>query len=294
MKHVFSDPIAGKLLRDISRADVLDFRAKLVQSGELSGGSCNQIVGLLKIIFKEAVFRQDLIRDPTVGIGNIKENRKKAGTFSESELTLLFPVEGLGPWADALTFCCFFLDALTGMRAGEILALKWKFVDLQDSAIRLEEAWKDTYVIGPPKWDQKRVIPLPLFVCERLEQYKRERGDVSQDDLVFSYPDGRRLGNTWWIKRFHNALTKLSIDYKSRNLSPKSFRHTLNTLLLANGQSPEKVQATFGWRNQSTQEIYTHFGIDHLRDQSDLLQNIFRKKPIKKTPKKSRLVAEQL
>ena len=65
------------------------------------------------------------------------------------------------------------------------------------------------------------------------------------------------------------------MDYNSYNLRPHSLRHTLNTLLRNAGQDPAKIRAALGWQQESTQDNYTHWKIEHLRGQADIVDSIF-------------------
>ncbi len=85
-----------------------------------------------------------MFTDPTVkkNLGNIKEYREEPGTFTLHELKRILPVQSLGPWQDKWDYTCFFLSFSSGMRRGEILGLKWKYVDFENQATLIEEAWK--------------------------------------------------------------------------------------------------------------------------------------------------------
>jgi integrase len=155
------------------------------------------------------------------------------------------------------------------MRRGEILALTWEHVHFEDMYVNVVRAWKDRDEIGSPKWDHTRSVPFLLFadrLVKRLEELKEQSIRIAPDDLVFCYDDGSRFGNTWWKKRFSAAMYKAGIAPKARNLSPHSFRHTLNTLLRDRGKDSAKIREVLGWRQEKTQENYTHFDIEHFKD----------------------------
>jgi integrase len=40
-------------------------------------------------------------------------------------------------------YTCFYLAAVTGLRRGEILALRWKYIDFERQALTVGEAWKE-------------------------------------------------------------------------------------------------------------------------------------------------------
>jgi len=100
----------------------------------------------------------------------------------------------------------------------------------------------------------------------RLKELKLGSNKSGPKDLVFCYADGTRFGNTWWRKRFVRAMEKAGIDRVSRNLKPHSFRHSLNTILRDAGKDPAKIRAALGWKQELTQDGYTHFDEDHFKD----------------------------
>jgi len=268
-KYILPDEIANKPLSKITRADIIDFRSRLLRKIPDKVNTVNKVMSVLKIIFREAVIREEIERDPTYGLGTIKHVPNEPGIFTLAELDKLFPPESLGPWKELLDYTCFLLAATTGMRRGEILALRWKDVDFNNGVIRITTAWKDRAEVGLPKWNKVRVTPILLFrkrALSRLKELKLQSSRSEPDNLVFCYTDGTRLGNTWWGKRFMRAMEKAGIDYRSRNLHPHSFRHSLNTILRDAGKDPAKVRAVLGWRQERTQDGYTHFDIEHLRD----------------------------
>ncbi len=272
-KYILKDPIADKLIADIIRADLIDLRQR--HMGKVGNNTLNKIMETIKIIFKEAVFREDLQRDPTAGIGMVKYEKKEAGIFTPAEIADLFPVDTLSPWKDLQDYTCFLIAATIGMRRGEILALEWQHIDFDARAIRIVQAWKGRAEKGAPKWEKKRAAPLPNITAGALKKLYDDSLRISPTDLVFCYDDGARLGETWWRKRFVKSMKNASIDRVARNLKPHSFRHTLNTLLLDADKNPEKVRAALGWTNIRTQRDYLHLEVDHLRDRADFVDEIF-------------------
>ena len=267
MKYLFTDPIINMPISQIRRADIIDFRSRLIKKA--GSRTVNRVIGILKIIFKEGIFREELDHDPTIGIGDIKYERKIRGTFTLEELRRLFPEDSHGPWSGLMDYTCFLLAASTGMRRGEILALPWRNVNLQDGFVIIDQAWKSENELGKPKWEHIRVTPFLIFkdqLINTLSELYEDSIRTNPDDLVFCYDSGDRLGDTWWTKHFNKALDRLGIDRRARLLSPHSFRHTLNTLLRDAGRDPAKIREVLGWRQERIQDNYTHFQIEHFKD----------------------------
>jgi len=272
VNHLFTDTIVSIPLSEITRDDILQFRSRLINKHGYTR-TVQKAMGILKTILKEAYFREHIDRDPTVGIGKIKYEQKEAGVFSPEELRILFS-DIPGVWMDLKGYCAFLLAATTGMRRGEILALQWRNIDFDQGVITIEQAWKGRGEIGPPKWNRKRIVPIPEKLLSTLSNLKDESIRIAPEDFVLCYDDGSRQGDTWWKKRFMRAMGKAGIDYKIRNLKPHSFRHTLNTILRDAGQDPAKIRAALGWQQEKVQDNYTHWQFDHLKEQARIVDDI--------------------
>ena len=92
VNHLFTDPFAEKRLSDITRADIFDLRSWLLKKN--SPAMTNKVIGVVKIILREAVIREELDRDPTEYIRNVKGKKRERGTFTVDELRKLFPEHG--------------------------------------------------------------------------------------------------------------------------------------------------------------------------------------------------------
>jgi integrase len=269
------DPLALKPLGEITRADLVDFRSRLLGKLGEKRNTANKVMGTVKVIFKEALFREEISRDPTFKLGTMREYRQEPGVFTQEEIRALFPSEGLGPWKDKITFTCFLLAAESGMRRGEIIVLRWGNVDFDKARIYVTEAWKGGKEIGAPKWGRKREFALPTFTAVKLKELKETSERTEDEDFIFADLNGARFGETWWLKRFGAAMKSADIDVKARHITPHSFRHTLNSLLLAAGADPMKVRLALGWASARIQENYLHLAVSQLKDVSDKVDAIF-------------------
>ena len=252
--YVFSDELVSKSVAELRRADVLDFRSRLLAKG-VGPRTINRTIGILKIAFKEGIYREELERDPTIGVGEIKYEGRVSGTFSVAEIKALFAAIP-GPWRDIWGYTAFLLAAHVGMRRGEILALTWGQIDLDNKVIDVNRAWTDNML---PKYNKLRGTPITSKCVAALKEVRSKSLWVLPDQLVLCYPDGKRYGDTWWKKRFAKAMEQAGIDQAGRSLTPHSLRHTLNSRAREMGVDPAGLRATMGWSDAKVQDGYTHW-----------------------------------
>ena len=112
--HVLSDPVAKLRITEIKRADILDFRERLVEKMGYTR-TVQKAVSVLKIVLKEAFFWEELNRDPTAGVGVTKYQAAEIGTFTAEELRTLFPPKPPGAWKDLTGYAVFLTAATTGL-----------------------------------------------------------------------------------------------------------------------------------------------------------------------------------
>ena len=271
--HLYTDPFADKRLSDITRADIFDLRSRLLKKN--SPAMVNKIIGVVKIILREAVIREELDRDPTEYVRNVKGKKRERGIFTVNELQKLFPEHGYGPWNDPRDYTCFYLAAVSGARRGELLVLRWRHIHFEQRFIHITEAWKGRDVIGETKSGRDRIVPLSNGMIVKLEALMEYSVHLKPDDFLFCYDDGKRVGETWWHKRFKMALKRAGIEPGDRWLTPHSFRHTINTIARNSGHDPAKIHAVLGWMDEEIQDNYTHWEAEHLRRWAEIVDDIW-------------------
>jgi integrase len=284
--YVFKDPIFPHLqICVIRRADILDLRNRVRKKVGIN--TVNKVISTVKTILSEAYFREEIDNDPGAKIGNIKHEKKERGILNQEELSFLFK-EMPEVWGSLQAYCVFNMAARTGMRCGEILALTWGAVDFKNRTIDIRQAWKDATTLGLPKSNRKRKIPVSSGVLDPLLSLEEESIRIAETDLVFCYDDGSRFGVTWWRQTFAQAMNtaeqteKACTDWRERNVTPHSLRHSLNSHLLAVGCDPIKVRAYMGWSDSGFQPVltpvqagYTRWPPEHLRDLLPKIEAIF-------------------
>ena len=171
--YLLGDPICDIPIGDLKRADVLDYRERLFDpdsKNKIGPRTANCTMGALKTILREACYREEIDRDPTVGIGQIKYDEINVGVFTIREVKALFG-EVPGVWRDLPCYVAFILAAQVGLRRSEVIALVWGQIDFEGSFINVDRAMTEN---GLPKWDKIRGTPVPAQCREALLELRRQ------------------------------------------------------------------------------------------------------------------------
>lgn len=187
--------------------------------------------------------------------------------------------------------CLLTVAIATGMRRGELLALRWSDIHFEKARIQVQrtvsyvhpdQTQKHAYVETDPKTAaSRRSISLPQFVLDALKQHRKRQlerrlnvGEKWQEhDLVFSNTFGGHYGLSALFKEFKQLL-------KSAGLSDMRFhdlRHSAATILLTMGIHPKVVQEILGHSNVSiTLNVYSHVLPSLQREAMDQLDKQFK------------------
>lgn len=150
--------------------------------------------------------------------------------------------------------------AWSGLRAGELFALRRRDVDRKAGSIRVERAQIEipgqpiTY--GPPKTDAgRRVVHLPRSVADALAQHLREHvAGRGADALVFATDSGSPLRSAQRSQMF--ARARRAADRE--DLRWHDLRHTGATLAASTGAGLAELQRRLGHSTARAAMIYQH------------------------------------
>ncbi|MEW5596896.1 site-specific integrase [Peribacillus frigoritolerans] len=230
------------------------------------------------MIFKHAI-RQDLIKtNPTYGfvmpkkhvtVEDIEEDEVKEKFLELNELkTFLRITKEHGLYLDYL---CFATLAYTGMRLGEMLALKWTDLDLTKKTIRITKTYynpnnKSTgYQLLTPKTKKSiRTIMIDDGLVALFKAHKREQMELKMkqrlvykdQDFIFAENIGHPRVMKQVILRLQRLMKHLDVD---KHITPHSFRHTHTSLLIEAGAGVKEIQERLGHSDiNTTMNIYAH------------------------------------
>jgi integrase len=151
------------------------------------------------------------------------------------------------------------LDAATGLRVSELLALRWEDVDFKALELRVTRSiWHQ--VVGDCKTEASaKPVPLDSYMAEDLLRWQRMSPYPMPSDWVFASPTMKGKQPYWpdnLMKRYIRPVARKAGIQKQ--VGWHTFRHSFGTLLKANGEDVKTVQELLRHANSRiTLEVYT-------------------------------------
>jgi integrase len=171
-----------------------------------------------------------------------------------------------------------FLDAATGLRRSELLALKWEDVDFERFQIQVRRSIYQN-VAGSCKTEASRKpVPMDLTLASELWTWKQDSRYGQPSDWIFASPHSRGR-NPYWpdillSRVIRPAAARAGIR---KHIGWHTFRHSFATMLMANGENVKVVQELMRHANcRCTLEIYSQARIQAKREaQHRVVEMIF-------------------
>lgn len=238
---------------NVAPSDVREWISRLLDGG-LSPATIRQAARVLSLVFDSAVLDGRISRNPVKGVRLPRAIASEPRFLTASEVGCLVDAAG----SDG--FSVLFL-AVTGIRFGELVALRVRRVDLARCRVTIAES--ATEVSGRlawsmPKTHARRSVPFPPALGEALRELMAGKG---QDDPVFTSPDGQPLRLSNWRRRvFQPACKRAGLgDVRVHDL-----RHTAASLAISAGANVKAVQKMLGHQSAAmTLDVYAGlFGDD--------------------------------
>jgi DNA-binding CsgD family transcriptional regulator len=143
--------------------------------------------------------------------------------------------------------------AFTGLRRGELLALRWRDVDFEASAIRVRASHSGG-ARTMPKSGRVRSVPMAPDVGQVLARLGQRPRFTSDDDLVFAGELGGYLDGSALRRRYDRALRRAGL----RPLRFHDLRHTFGTRMMGRADI-RRVQEWMGHADIQTTMKYLHY-----------------------------------
>ncbi len=263
----------NKSLSGISSVDVLQWQNELLSKRDEYGNAYSQtylrtIQNQLNAIFNHAVKYYDLPKSPC-------QATKKMGKSKANEM-LFWTKDEYMKFSEAMkdkpiSYYAFQILYWTGIRCGELLALTRKDFDLEGRKLTINKNYQvinGKEEIQTPKTSKSnRVIDLPKFLCEEMEDYFDSLYKMTEDSRVFEVTKSY----------LHHEMDRGVKESGVKRIRIHDLRHSSCALLINLGYSPVQIAERLGHESLSVTEQYSHLYPSVQKKMADTLDKEFRR-----------------
>jgi integrase len=295
----------NKLLPYFSLLKLKDITAKKYQEAlndlKEKGYADNTLDGVHRtgrMIFKKAIEMRLIKNDPTE-FAYLKKDRKTVEELEEQEIPKYMEKEELALLLQTaaakgldLDYLIFLTLSYTGMRAGELVALKWKDIDFNEQTISITKTYYNPtnntleYQLVPPKTRKsKRAIVVDEAVIAALKKHMLVQKKVQEyygetylnEGFIFAKKE-KQPGYPIFIKTVENRMARLlKLAGLNLDLTPHSLRHTHTSLLAEAKVGLEEIMDRLGHcDDETTKNVYLHVTKEMKKEASHKFAQLMR------------------
>ena len=295
--YVESSEIYGLKLNDLKSIQLQRYYNKLFEGGK-SSNIIRNLNKLLKTLFYYAIDEGYILKNPCSGKRIVIPQDPDLEKDDEDEVIEVLTNEEIekikqAPQDNNLN-AIVMLNLGTGLRQGELLALKWPDIDFHDKLLKVERRIKRVNIIAadrtkeskkliqnPKTKNSIRTVPIPSALIPILEEHKAAQeaqklkaGDsYIESDFVFTTESGETIEARNLRRAWERLLKRAGVPHKKFH----SLRHTFATKLFEAGVPLKTVQMLLGHSDISiTANIYTHVMKEKKIDAVEELNHIFQ------------------
>ena len=270
LRHVLDSPLADMRLRDVRVLDVQGWLSSKLDSG-YAGQTVKHFRNTIGAVFRHAKAMEFFAGDNPVEFVTLPAViAQERGSLTARQVRILvdeLPV----PYRQ---FCLTL--ATTGLRAGEALGLRWRWINLEPhdivvdglvvyaKSLRVCESWREGKRSELLKNTSARgVVPLPDALAQELAMWKAQSAWNRAEDPVFTVKSGKPFRPGQASRKYLKpALRKLGLPTE---VSWHWFRHTLSSLADQAGMTEGERQRILRHADVTMTRHYTHADLDRLR-----------------------------
>ena len=243
-------------INDITRSALREFSLFLREKG-LACNTVNNIMMVGTTALKWAYLEEIIESNPSAGLTSFTGDKIPRDILTEEETEALFKIK----WRDKRSYTAALLSLTTGLRSGEIRALRKN--DIDGGILHITHSWNNCEGLKCPKNGEGRVVPLLPQVRAMLLQLLQEtpHREANNPFVFYSRSPHKPCSANLFLRCFRRtcriltACTPHHIDFEKRKLDFHSFRHSFSTRM-AERMEGNKVAKITGHRSEAAARIY--------------------------------------
>lgn len=263
---------SNKSLSEISSTDVLQWQNELLMLRDENGKGyaptyLRTIQNQLNAIFNHAVKYYDLPKNPCISNKKLGRAKAKEMLFWTKEEYLKFSDQMKDK---PISYYAFQILYWTGIRCGELLALTSEDFDFGNRKLKINKNYQvihgEEIVITPKTEKGNRIIDLPQFLCDEIEDYLASLYKVNPKSRIFTITKSY----------LHHEMDRGSKAAGVKRIRIHDLRHSSCALLINLGYSPIEIAERLGHESSVITERYAHLYPSVQQDMAKRLDEVFK------------------
>lgn len=253
--------------RAVDRIDADDVAGYMAARSELAPKTVQNHVVFAHAVFAHAVKRGWAPSNPVAAVDRPRTvganpDIRYLDADEVEALIRAVPDDTLGATDRALCLTA----AMTGLRQGELIALRWRDVDWLAGLVRVRRSYTRGEWGTPKSRRSSRAVPMADRVAGELERHFQRSAFTGDLDLVFAHPVlGTVLDASKLRDRFYVAMRAAGMGERcgrEGGITFHSLRHAFGTRMAAAGAPLRSIMEWMGHRDFSTTLIYADYAPD--------------------------------
>jgi integrase len=241
------------MLSQINEHEILVFRKVLENKGLKASTINSKMMKLLCMALYHAHRRGKISSYPCQEIKKLEEESPDIDPFTFEEIEHL--LGKLKEYRRMVYHDMILFWVATGLRVGELCALRWEHVDFFNQKIMIRQSMLPTGSVGPPKTKHSvRDVDITDLALEALKRQEERTGALN--GYVWLTSAGKPFTSAFLRKKFRFIMRLARLKYRP----PKQLRHTFATLHIGVGENISWVSRMLGHASiEITAKRYNRF-----------------------------------
>ena len=261
-----------KPLEEVTSTDILQWQNELLSKRDEKGKGYSEtylrtVHNQLNAMFNHATKYYKLADNPCVRVKKMGKSYAKEMDFWTKDEYMKF--------ADAVkdkpvTYYAFEILYWTGIRCGELLGLTKADFDFEKRTMKIDKQLQvlegEEMITSPKTEKSNRIIELPQFLCDEMEDYF---------GMLYKLKDNQRVFDI--SKSYlHHEMDRGSKKAGVKRIRVHDCRHSACAALIELGFSPVQIAERLGHESATITTRYAHLYPSVQRDMANGLDQMFR------------------
>lgn len=267
-------------LCEITPAQLNAFLLSLQADG-LSIGTVTAYCTLLKLLFKEALLSDVIVKNPMDKVKRPRPRKEElqnteVESYTAKELSYILECADREPlkWRTMLH-----LLSDTGIRIGECVGLQWSDFDFKAKSVTIQRtagySKEQGFFTSPPKNGKTRTLDVSSGVLDLLRLLQNDQASKAISKYVFTQegqPSPMYPGSP------ANYMIRFGKRYGVKDLHPHKLRHSFASIAITNGADIASVSEKLGHSNKAmTLKMYTHADQESIKRAGEIFREAIKK-----------------